>query len=411
MLLKLINFSTLQPNLECYIDRMKSLFLLTLVVFSGARAASMAYVKADGVWLEQNGKATLVKGTKGTQYAVLSPKDGTLVYFVGSAVTYSEDAPSKMNGFIRKAPYTRAVALPTPMNSLEMYGYNLEWARDGSYVQAAEYRFDPRLNKVWKTSEFGPRAASKTGAVSAWIEDYKTLKVAGGKSKAARAAFSPKNLQAALNVTQKVLEVENEFYRNASNWWTGDPAVSPDGEAIYFSSNGGGGGGAAGNTSYALFKIDSATDRIVALERLKSKEEEGDVGGRLPELQVSPDGKKLLMWSSYHSSAVENPSVLRVVDLPSSDTVGLIWEPKIPENKAVDKEFYFTNWVTAACWLDNNTVALTGTLVDISSFYSDDSTVDIKGPKYPNEFSLYLLDAVTGKIKRTVKGVGFVSCG
>jgi hypothetical protein len=390
---------------------MKSLFLLTLVVFSGARAASMAYIKADGVWLEQNGKASLVAGTQGAQYAVLSPKDGTLVYFVGPTVTYSDEAPLKMSGFIRKAPYTRATALPTAMNSVEMYGYNLEWARDGSYVQAGEFRFDPRLNKVWKTSEFGPRAASKSGAVSAWIEDYKTLKVAGGKSKAARAAFDPKNLQTALKVTQKVLEVENESYKNASNWWTGDPAVSPDGQAIYFSSNGGGGGGAAGNTNYALFKLDSATDKIVALERLKSKESEGEIEGRLPGLQVSPDGKKLLIWSSFHSSAVENPSFLKVVDLPSMVTVGLVWEPKPAQNKVLDKNFYVTNWVTAACWLDKNTVALTGALVDISSFYSDNPTVDIPGPKYPNEFSLYLLDALTGKIKRTVKGVGFVSCG
>jgi len=366
----------------------------------------MAYIKADGVWLEQNGKATLVGGTRGAQYVALSPKDGTLVYFVGDPVSYTEQQPAKLRGFYSKAPYTRALPLPPPMNTLEVYGYNLEWTRDSSYVQAGEYRFDPKLGKAWKTSESGPRAASKSGAVSAWLEDYKILRVAGGKSKSARAAFSPNNLAASLAVTQKTLRVDADMYKDVGNWWTGDPAVSPDGQAIYFSSNGGGSGGAAGNTQYALFKLDSATDRIVALPQHKGVE--GDVEGRLPQLEVSPDGKKLLEWSSVHSSAAENPSFLRVVNLLTSGRVSLEWEPKAPSSSA---KSYFTNWVTAACWLDSNTVALTGGLVDISSFYGDNPSADIAGPSYPNDLSLYLLDAVSGKIKRTVKGVGYVSCG
>ena len=385
---------------------MKHLLLLTLVLFSGARASSMAYIKADGVWLEQNGKAKLVGGTRGAQYAALSPRDGTLVYFVGDAVSYTEQQPSKLNSFFSKAPYTRATPLPAPMNTLEVYGYNLEWVADGSYVQAGEYRFDPRLGKAWKTAENGPRAASKSGAVSAWLEDYKILKVAGGKSKTARAAFNPNNLAASLNVTQKTLRVDADMYKDVQNWWTGDPAVSPDGQAIYFSSNGGGSGGAAGNTSYALFKLDSATDRIMALP--KPKQAEGDVEGRLPRLEVSPDGKKLLLWGSVHSSAAENPSFLSVNNLVNARSVSLEWEPKAPSSSA---KTYFTNWVTAACWLDSSTVALTGGLVDISSFYGDNPSADIAGPTYPNDLNLYLLDAATGKIKRTVKGVGYVSCG
>ncbi len=392
--------------LKCYIDRMKHLLLLTLVLFSGARAVSMAHIKADGVWVEQNGKAFLVKDTKGAQYVVLSPKDGALVYFVGDAVSYTEQQPAKLRGFYSPLPYTRATPLPAPMNTLEVYGYNLEWAADGSYVQAGEYRFDPRLGKAWKTSENGPRATSKSGAVSAWLEDYKILKVAGGKSKSARAAFNPNNLAASLAVTQKTLGVDADMYKDLNHWWTGDPAVSPDGQAIYFSSNGGGGGGAAGNTAYALFKIDSATDRILALPQPKLAE--GELLGRLPILRVSPDGKKLLEWSSVHSSAAENPSFLRVDDLVKARSVSLEWEPKAPTLSA---KSYFTNWVTAACWLDPNTVALTGALVDISSFYGDNPSVDIAGPTYPNDLSLYLLDALSGKIKRTVKGVGYVSCG
>jgi len=292
------------------------------------------------------------------------------------------------------------------MNTLEVYGYDLQWAADGSYVQAGEYRFDPQLGKAWKTAESGPRAASKSGAVSAWLEDYKVLKVAGGKSRSARAVFNPNNLAASLNVTQKTLLVDADTYKDVGNWWTGDPAVSPDGQAIYFSSNGGGSGGAAGNTSYALFKLDSATDRIVALPQ--PKRAEGDVEGRLPQLEVSPDGKKLLVWGSVHSSAAENPSFLRVNDLVNARSVSLEWEPKPP---ALSAKSYFTNWVTAACWADANTVALTGGLVDISSFYGDNPSADIAGPSYPNDLSLYLLDAASGKIKRTVKGVGFVSCG
>jgi len=366
----------------------------------------MAYIKADGVWLEQNGKATPVKGTKGAQYVALSPKDGTLVCFVGDAVRYTEQQPTKLHSFFSNVPYIRATPLPAPMNTLEVYGYNLEWAADGSYVQAGEYRFDPKLGKAWKTSENAPRAASKSGAVSAWLEDYKILNVAGGKSKSARAAFNPNNLTASLNVTQKTLGVDADMYKDVGNWWTGDPAVSPDGQAIYFSSNGGGSGGAAGNTQYALFKIDSATDRIVALPQ--PKQAEGELLGRLPSIRVSPDGKKLLLWGSVHSSAAENPSFLSVNDLVKSRSVSLEWEPKAPSSSA---KSYFTNWVTAACWLDPNTVALTGGLVDISSFYGDNPSADIAGPTYPNDLNLYLLDAVTGKIKRTVKGVGYVSCG
>lgn len=384
-------------------------FLLAVIpglVFNVAQAGGMVYVKPDGTWTENNGKIVKLAGTQGAQAVALSPQDGTLVYFVGAPLDYISQAETLRKGFISRPPYTSRTALPAPLNALDFYFQSFSWARDGSYVQAGEVRYDPELKKVWKTAEFRPRATSNSGAVSAWLAQYPALRVVG-KTKAARTIFDPSKLSAALAVTQKTLQIDASAYNDPKNWWTGDPAVSPDGQAVYFSSNGGNGGGAAGNTDYVLLKLDTATDRIVALSRLRPKE--GEVGSRLPTLQVSPDGKKLLEWTSVHVSAAENPSVLSVHDLPSAKSVFLDWEP-VNSQPTNPPDSALTNWITAACWLDASTVALTAAMVRVPSFASESET-NIDKPEYISAFSLYLFDAKTGKIKRTIPGVSHVSCG
>jgi WD40-like Beta Propeller Repeat len=368
----------------------------------------LAYVKDGGAYVEtlSSGKATLLPNSKGAQLVALSPRDGRAVYFVksGEGGDLFADRPAKLTGYQSTAPYSSARALPAGFRNVDINLFTFGWAGDGSYVQAGEYRFDPGLNKAWKTTESRARAASRNGKVSAWLRDDKdaqALEVAGGKTAKARTVFSGTNAQGWIGYFQGLIEVELELAKEPRNWWIGDPAVSPDGEAVYFALNGGNSGGAAGNTQSVLFKLDSRTDRVTPLKRLPIFE------GRLPSFHVSPDGKKLLARGSFHVSAAENPSFVEVVNLETAKVTSLAWETFAPSQRG-----RLTSLVQNVCWLrDSRTVAISGAEYDISSFdKATDGHWEIEIPRFPQEFSVYLINTVTGKLVKRIAGASSPSC-
>lgn len=369
----------------------------------------LAYVKGDSAFIEtvSSGKTITLPNSKGAQLAALSPMDGTAVYFVkaGAGGGLFADDEARLNGFISAPPYRSAKALPAGFRDVSVNPFTFKWAGDGSYVQAGEYRFDPRLNKAWKTNELTARAASSDGKVSAWLRDDKNLasvlEVAGGKTKQARTVFAASNTTRWLEYFDGVLEVDRALAKQATNWWIGEPAVSPDGEAVYFALNGGQSGGAAGNTESMLFKFEAKTDRIVALRKL------GKFEGRIPSFQVSPDGKKLLARGSFHVSAAENPAFLEVVNLVTSQRDGVNWEKFAPQNTFKQT----ANLIQGQCWLrDSRTVAVSAAEYDIGDFYSTSNTGAIKAPRHPQDFSVYLIDTLTGKLVKRIAGASSPAC-
>jgi hypothetical protein len=375
----------------------------------GAQLGQLAYVKGDVAVVEtlSSGKTVTLPNSRGAQLVALSPRDGTAVYFVkiGAGGGLFADDEARLNGLISIPPYRTAEALPAGFRNVTVNPFTFEWTRDGSYVQAGEYRFDPRLNKAWKTTELNARAASSDGKVTAWLRDDRNfataLEVAGGKTSKSRTIFSGANTTGWLEYFKGALEVDVEMAKRTTNWWIGDPAVSPDGEAVYFALNGGQSGGAAGNTEALLFKFESKTDRVVALRKL------GKFEGRLPSFQVSPDGKKLLARGSFHVSAAENPAFLEIVNLETSQRVGVDWEKFAPRNNFKQA----TNLIQGQCWLrDSRTVAVAASEFDIGDFYGSSNVGEIKAPRHPQDFSVYLMDSVSGKSVKRIAGASSPSC-
>jgi hypothetical protein len=199
--------------------------------------------------------------------------------------------------------------------------------------------------------------------------------------------------QAGLPGVRDFLASGADLRRDRGNWATSEPAVSPDGEAVYFASNVGIGMGASGNTSFVVFKADTARTRVIALGKL------GPIDGRVPKLAVSPDGRRLLVATSRHSSAVENPVYLYAVDLVTQKATELVMSDPRARGR--------TSLVDGFCWLpDSRFVAVS------AAYYT---TYDaIHKPDFElrdADYTLYVKDASTSKTLRRVEGARAPSCG
>lgn len=370
---------------------------------AAALEGTVGYLQGGTVTLEvlQTGEKQVLPQSQGTLLLALSPKNGAAVYFVGpkGAQLFGNTVP-KLRGYISLPPYLEAKPLPKPLDSLE--GYSLTWANDGSYFQIGETRFDPKLNQSFKASESDARASSRAGEVTAWLDQDNRIHLAGGKTKTARVIFDPKKTDFWQKLSKKVLESDPSMANDPQNWWVSGLAISPDGEALYFALNGGNGGGAAGNTQYAYYKWNTKTDRATLLERLSSSKGDGNLDGRLPELWVSPDGKKILSLGSVHSSAAENPAFVDVLDLVAGKSTFLDWE------KFAKTFEQGTNQVHRPCWVNANLVALSATSYDISKFFSSNGNINL--PEDPKDFTLYFFDASSGKMLGKRVGASSPAC-
>lgn len=176
---------------------------------------------------------------------------------------------------------------------------------------------------------------------------------------------------------------------DATQWLAGPPALSPDGEALYWTTNLGGGYGAAGNTEWLIMKTDVASGRTIALAR------KGTEFGRMPSLRVSPDGRKLLATWSIHSSAVENPTANDVIDLASQKVVHL-------SNRGAKPNY--VNIQDGECW------AADSLHMAYSGFYYDPNTIEPGTDPKPERFTLFLKDTVTNQTLRSIDGATGPSC-
>ena len=174
-----------------------------------------------------------------------------------------------------------------------------------------------------------------------------------------------------------------------SEWLTGRPALAPDGEALYWTTNLGGGAGAAGNTEWLIMKTDVTSGRTIGLTRT------GIELGRMPDLEVSADGRKLLATWSIHSSAVENPVANEVIDLASQRVTHL-------SHRGTNKND--VNIQDGQCW------AADSTHMAYSGYYYDPSAIDPTADPTPEHFTLFFKDVATNKTVRMIDGATRPSC-
>ena len=358
------------------------------------RIAYVASKAAYVVTLPDGGPVKLPNSAGATYTAVA--RDGGVVY--GS----ENSAPV----WLSRPPYRVAQRLKLPpaatqVGAAHFAGNNLVWF-EFTYTSATD-RPEPASIDLRTTAYV--RAPYRTNAVSAngklkaynpTGDNYNDLFLETGTPQPPRPLFQLTQRERLLDAIRAqhsaaadaILKEMGGESPDPQEWLTGSPAVSADGEAVYWSTNLGNGYGAAGNTNWTLLKTDVATGRTIALARY------GSQFGRMPELAVSPDGRKLLATTSVHNSAAENPVGNDVIDLVSQKAVHLIGE-NTPDG--------WVNIQDGQCWsADSSFVAFAGSYYDPVKIASEDEL-----PPY----AIFLKDVSSNKTVRRIEKASRPACG
>lgn len=248
---------------------------------------------------------------------------------------------------------------------------------------------------------FGPMTCDATGGLVCY-QGEKTIEFnrpATGETKVIFSIGRPQPLFDALKKAKwpaklKALTdaIDPELYKDQYNWGFGPPALTPDGERVFFAVNAGVGLGATGNTSWCLVVATVADGALLPLSKLGCHE-----FGRLPHiLEVSPDSRRLLMVTSFHNNAVENPCQAYVIDLHTQEAKELLWS-----DKRLEATPNLVNVTSGACWSPD------GKYVAVSAAYYD-GVAAIQAQDFELKdanFVLTIYDAVTGEVVRQLPGL------
>jgi len=376
----------------------------SLLVCAPALAAptgKLGFIGAKGAQILNLGSGqvkSLPSGTKATMLA-LSPR-GRAVYFVPIAGADGEDGSgSPSNGFLSVPPYTRAKAVAALRGQTP---YSLRWNERGTTLYLSGLHsfgaFSPALRKLSLLAKL-PENFAQSGSKVAYatanqiiLRDAPTAKerVLFDVRRPAPMFAALKRARNPKNVTDLLTEASDLDVKDTHNWQLSDPALSPDGSRLYFASNAGTGYGAAGNGQFALFAVNLKTNTLSVLSKL------GTNFGRPPHIfRVSPDGKRLLVATSVHSSAADNSCFAYVVDLLTQNSRE-VFTGVLPgsKNKA--------NFLDSAVWSpDGKYVALSGYFYDAEkAMTSKDEGSDPE----PAQYTTGIVDAATGRLIRTIQG-------
>jgi len=224
------------------------------------------------------------------------------------------------------------------------------------------------------------------------------LRVRNTKTGAARTIFSTKKPQPmfdAINRAKFPKKLENlkggidpELWKGQYSWQLSDGVFSPDYSRVFFASNAGTGMGAAGNATWAFFAYDLKTNRLDVLSKV------GEQFGRPPSpFLISKDGKHLLSSVSVHSSAIENPCYVLVVDLLTQQSRELVLS--LPEAKG--KANLLNNVIFSP---DSKYVAASVYFYATAPLINSDKFEDFE-PK-DGDFTTYIFETQTGKLVRKI---------
>jgi hypothetical protein len=384
-----------------------------LLAFSApahAQTGRIGYLKGDAAYVQNADGSGMPIRLPGSDHAVavaLSPADGTALYFVAARPVGVFEA-EVARGVACPPPYKEATFLTgAPWSS--SYAANLLWLPNGEAAfltsdDAKGGRYTPADGRALPYP-VPVASASADGSVVAYGRDgqVRVRFRATGKEKVIFSADRPQPLFDAIRRAKnpKNLEVlrtpDPELYRRKTNWAIGTPALTPDGKTIFFAANAGGGMGAAGNTNWALFTADVATGKLAILSRF------GEQGGRVPYsvCQVSPDGRRLLLSWSFHVSALEAPSSLVVIDLPTQKASRDYLDDPARKN--------LTDSLRGACWSpDGKYFAYAAAFYSAETENKKAQAASDAGTQYPGPdsagFKVYIRDTATGRLVRTIEG-------
>lgn len=245
---------------------------------------------------------------------------------------------------------------------------------------------------------YGPLSSDASGRLLGY-QGEKTIELnrpATGETKVIFSIGTPQPLFEALRKSKfpakmKALTdaIDPTMYRDQFNWGFGPPALTPDGERVFFAVNAGVGLGATGNTTWCLVVATVADGALLPLSKVGCIE-----FGRLPHvLTVSPDSRRLLMITSFHNNAVENPCQAYVIDLHTQESKELLWA-----DKRLEATPNLVNVTSGACWSpDGKYVAIA------AAYYDGEAAIKTENFELADEnFVTTIYDAVTGQPVRQI---------
>lgn len=365
-----------------------------------------------------NGTASVITAANGRIQALphgqrawklaISPQGG-ITYFVtpaGKPVNTPDNAKTPCVGRGTVGTYDADWLLSRPLQGI--IPNNLQWNPSGTALWFSDANGRDRVftvqTGVVSSISRRPDDVSRSGRVSVFSDDKAIwVRDARGRQRIIFTISKPQPLFDALKsgrnpkgVRDLVDAVDPELWKQPNNWTLSRAALAPDGSRVYFAANAGTGMGAAGNTTYCVFAYDLVKNRLDVLSTL------GALFGRSPDtFDVSPDGKRLLIASSVHSSAAENPYFVLVVDLLTQKSRELL--TNLPEAKGN------ANLLDSLAWSpDSRYVALSAYFYNVEALIQRNG--DWEEPR-DQDWRLFIQDAATGKTIRRLKGVRELSWG
>lgn len=365
---------------------------------------------------------TLPHGQRAWKIAI-SPQ-GSIAYFVtpaGKPLNTGEEAKTPTTGYIstklsrnallrmRAFPgmtYRTTNLLPAVLQ--QTIPYQLDWSPSGtslwfSNAQGQNKVYTPDTHNV-STIPRRPDDVSRDGRTIAFSNQTSiSVRDARGRERVIFSINKPQALFNALKTARKpagvrdlVGGIDPELWKQSRNWTLSEAALAPDGSRLYFAANGGTSMGAAGNTTYCIFSYDLKTNKLAVLSTV------GALFGRSPDtFEVSPDGKRLLVASSVHSSAAENPYFVLVIDLLTQKSRELL--TTLPEAKND------SNLMDSVAWSPD------GRYVAISAYFYNVEAITRNGFQWTEpkdkDWRVFIQDATTGKTVRRLRGIRELSWG
>lgn len=321
----------------------------------------LAYIQTGAAYVVAlpKGKPQKLPFSQRARLVSIAPRGGTILYFSSQKGDGSDE-----RAWISKPPYKVARTLKLPKGFAP---YKVQWMGDGTKALLVEWN----RSYLWhapsgslKPMPQGELSLSRDGKLLA-ISQSKELRVRDLKTGREHIIFNVARPQIVFEALkrakypQKIKDLNDtiapELWKDASLWNFGSCAFAADNSRLFWTCNAGTGAGAAGNTTFCWFSTDLKTNRTDVLSKL------GAQFSRLPyDVQLSPDGKKLLYGESVHSSAIENPVSVSLLDLLTQKETYL---EQLTDNKKADM-----NLVNGFCWSPD------GRAVVASAFYYDSAT-------------------------------------
>ncbi|MFC4640214.1 TolB family protein [Deinococcus hohokamensis] len=374
--------------------------LMTGGVAHAAPQGRLAYLRGQVPWLESHvGAAPRPLPHQGDVYQLaVSATTGDVAYLEALGGRHGPELPA-MRGVRLKAPYTTPRLLGAAWNGVRPDW--LRWSDDGQTLRSANWNGRPL---VWTRP--GARAAPWPSASTSRDGRVVARSTASGVSYAlgsaeARVAFTPGRPATLLAAVRRLRAAEGNaalrsydpvLARDARNWAWSVPAVSPDGQAVYFAANlGQGDADLHNNFDFLLFRLAPRDGGLLALGKV------GTQYGARPELRVSPDGRRLLLVQTLFVSAARQPVTVTAVDLATQTTRDLT---------STDVKGGDLNTLQGYCWLaDGRHVAYS-----VAYFRGEDLVGD-RPDEEPRQSTLYVKDTLSGRTVRTIPGATQPGCG